>query len=77
LLERCEAVPRVPTLLIHARDDLVCRPEGAAALRARLPASQLQWLDGGGHDPAHPAMAAAVASALARFAATREWLADR
>lgn len=74
LLERCDAVPRVPTLLIHARDDLVCRREGAAALHARLPGSQLQWLDSGRHDPAHPAMAAATAAALDRFAATSEFV---
>lgn len=65
LLERCEAVPRVPTVLLHARDDAVCRPEGALALQARLPHARLRWLDEGGHDAAHPAMQAAVAQALA------------
>lgn len=69
LLERCEAVPRVPTVLLHARDDAVCRPAGALALHARLPHARLQWLDAGGHDAAHPAMQAAVASALADLAA--------
>lgn len=69
LLERCEAAPRVPTVLLHARDDAVCRPEGALALHARLPHARLHWLDGGGHDAAHPAMQAAVAHALADFAA--------
>lgn len=68
LLERCEAVPRVPTLLLHARDDLVCRAEGAHLLHARLPGSRLQWLDAGGHDAAHVAMQAAVRAALERFA---------
>lgn len=69
LLERCEAVPRVPTLLIHARDDLICPAAGAAALHARMPHAQLQWLAEGGHDPAHPAMAGATVAALDRFAA--------
>jgi proline iminopeptidase len=69
LLERCGTAPRVPTLLIHARDDHVCRPEGAAALHAQLPGSRLQWLDRAGHDPAHPAMAAAFAAALDCYAA--------
>jgi proline iminopeptidase len=68
LLDRCAALPRVPTLLLHSRDDRVCRPEGAHALHARLPHSRLQWIDGAGHDPAHPAMAAAMRAALDRYA---------
>jgi proline iminopeptidase len=68
LLERCEAVPRVPTLLLHARDDLVCRADGARLLQARLPGSRLQWLEGGGHDAAHAPMQAALRAALDRFA---------
>lgn len=68
LLERCEAVPRVPTLLLHARDDRVCPPQAAALLHARLPASQLLWIEQAGHDAAHPAMVRAVVEALARYA---------
>lgn len=69
LLERCEAVPRVPTLLIHARDDRICPAEGAIALHQRLPHAALQWVDEGGHDPAHQLMAGATVAALDRFAA--------
>jgi proline iminopeptidase len=69
VLERCEAVPRVPTLLLHARDDLVCRPEGAALLHARLPGAHLQWLAAGGHDAAHLPMQTALRAALDRYAA--------
>lgn len=69
LLERCEAVPRVPTLLLHARDDRICPPEGAERLHERLPQSQLEWVDEGGHDAAHPAMVAAMMGALDRYAA--------
>lgn len=68
LLERCEAVPRVPTHLIHARDDRICPPEGAQALQNRLPHATLQWIDGAGHDAGHPAMIAAVMNALASYA---------
>lgn len=68
LLERCEAVPRVPTQLIHARDDRVCPPEGALALQRRLPHATLQWVDHAGHDAGHPAMVAAVVGALAGYA---------
>jgi len=70
LLDRCEAVPRVPTRLIHARDDRVCPPEGTLALQRRLPHATLQWVDGAGHDAGHPAMIAAVMNALAAYAAT-------
>jgi proline iminopeptidase len=69
LLERAEALPRVPTLLLHARDDRVCRPEGAQALHERLPHSALRWIDHGGHDAAHPAMIAATVAALDHYAA--------
>lgn len=69
LLQRCEAVPNVPTLLLHADDDRICPPAGATALRARLPHAQLRWLHGAGHDPAHPAMAAAKVQALDHCAA--------
>lgn len=64
LLQRCAEVPRVPTLLIHGRADRVCRPESATLLHHALPGSRLQWLDGVGHDAAHPAMQAAMAQAL-------------
>lgn len=67
LLERCEAVPRVPTRLIHARDDRICPPEGALALQRRLPHATLQWVDGAGHDAGHPAMVTAVMGALASW----------
>ncbi len=70
LLERCEVVPRVPTRLIHARDDRVCPAEGALALQQRLPHATLQWVDGAGHDAGHPAMVAAVMGALASYGET-------
>lgn len=73
LLERCEAVPRVPTLLLHARDDRICPAEGAIALHQRLPQATLQWVDEGGHDPAHPAMAGATVAALDHFAVHRDF----
>lgn len=61
----CVALPRVPTVLLHARDDLVCPAAGALALHAALPHASLRWLDTGGHDAAHPLMQAANAEALA------------
>lgn len=68
LLERLSALPRVPTLLLHSRDDAICPPEGAAAAHQHIPHSELRWVDGAGHDPSHPAMAGAMVEALDRFA---------
>jgi len=74
LLERCEAVPPVPTLLLHGDADRVCRPEGARALARRLPRARLQWIAGAGHDPLHPGMASAMVAALDRFAAQGDFV---
>jgi proline iminopeptidase len=68
LLQRLGALPRVPTLLLHSRDDRVCRPQAAQAVHERLAHAQLCWVDGAGHDPAHPAMASAMVAALDRHA---------
>jgi proline iminopeptidase len=73
LLERCEALPRVPTRLIHARDDRICPAEGAVTLHQRLPHATLHWVDEGGHDPAHPALVGATVAALDHFAARRDF----
>lgn len=70
LVARCSALPRVPTLLLHGRADRICPPEGAQALHAALPHATLRWIDAAGHDPADPAMAAAMIDALDRFATT-------
>ncbi|MDE1950354.1 MAG: alpha/beta fold hydrolase [Burkholderiales bacterium] len=76
LLERCAALPRVPTLLLHARDDLVCPAAGALELHARLPHARLQWTEQGGHDPSQPQMAAAMVAALDRYAADGRFAAE-
>jgi proline iminopeptidase len=70
LVDRCAGLPAVPTLLLHGRGDRVCPPEGAQALQHALPHAALRWIDGAGHDPAHPAMVAATVQALDRFAAS-------
>lgn len=69
LLDRCAAVPGVPTLLLHGLADRVCRPESAQAVQRRLPHSRVRWIEGAGHDPSHPAMVAAMVGSLERYAA--------
>ncbi len=73
LLQRCASVPVVPTLLLHADNDSVCRPEGALALRQQLPHAGLRWVSGAGHDAAHPAMVAATVQALDAYARSGRW----
>lgn len=65
LLARCAALPRVPTLLLHGRDDRICPPDGAQALAEAVPWLDLRWVPGAGHDPGHPAMGQAMREALA------------
>ena len=69
LLERSNGLPQVPTLMLHGTHDLVCRPEGAMALRTALPHSRLRWAEGAGHDPTQPAMVQLMVDALDSFAA--------
>ncbi len=68
LLDRCGALPPLPTLLLHGREDRICPPDGAVALSQRLPHAGLRWAESAGHDPAHPAMVALMVQALECFA---------
>jgi proline iminopeptidase len=72
LLERCDALPAVPTLIVHGTRDALCPPEGAQALASVLPGrATLQWAQDAGHDPTHPALAAAMEQALRDYADTQ------
>jgi proline iminopeptidase len=64
LLDRCDRLPAVPTLLLHGTEDRICRPEASVAVHQRLPHSRLRLVDGAGHDPTHPAMVQAMVEAL-------------
>jgi proline iminopeptidase len=68
LLQRCADLPRVPTLLLHGAEDRICPSAGARALLGAAPHAQWRLVDGAGHDPSHPAMAAAMVEALDRYA---------
>lgn len=64
LLERAAAL-RMPTILIHGTQDLVCPPENALQLQAVMPHARLRWVSNGGHTPADPGIAAALRQAVA------------
>jgi proline iminopeptidase len=73
LLERCDHVPRVPTLLLHGSADHICPPAGARALHERLGRGRLHWVADAGHNPAFPAMARAMRAALDHYAMHAEF----
>lgn len=58
----------LPTLLLHGRADLVCRPESSWLAAQAHRGARLQWIDGVGHDPYAPPMLAAARAALRAFA---------
>jgi proline iminopeptidase len=69
LLERCAGLPALPILLLQGTQDAICPPAGAAALGDALRGrASLRLVEGAGHDPAHPAMAQAMAQALREYA---------
>ena len=68
LLRAASLLHGVPTLLVHGRRDLICRPANAWRVHRTLAGSRLVWVDAAGHDPLHPAMAAALVAATDGFA---------
>jgi proline iminopeptidase len=57
-------------LFLHGSVDAVCRPVSAWQAHRACLGSRLAWAEGAGHDPYHPAMAAAMVGALNGYAAT-------
>jgi proline iminopeptidase len=68
LLTRAATLAAVPTAIVHGRLDWICLPQAAWDLHQTVPGSRLQWLDGCGHSPFEPAMARAMANAIAHYA---------
>lgn len=68
LFELVARLPQVPVAIVHGRLDAVCLPENAWRLHRAIPGSRLAWANGAGHEPFHPAMAAAWIEFLRRFA---------
>ncbi len=73
LLARAARLAMVPTAIVHGRLDWICLPQAAWELHQNLPGSRLQWLDGCGHSAFEPAMARAVADAIAHYAAHQQF----
>jgi proline iminopeptidase len=73
LLERARSLSAMPTAILHGRLDWCCLPQAAWDLHQHLPGSRLKWLDNCGHSPFEPAMAQALAEAIAHFAKHRQF----
>ena len=69
LVEALGSLPAMPVAILHGDADRVCPLANARRLQQRLPGSRLLIVPGAGHDPFHPAMAAALRQALDGFAA--------
>jgi proline iminopeptidase len=69
LLDALGALPAMPVAILHGDADRVCPPANARRLQRRLPDSRLHMAAGAGHDPFHPALAAALRQALDGYAA--------
>jgi proline iminopeptidase len=69
LLQRCALLPPRPLRLLHGTRDRICPPDGAGAVQRAAAHATLQWVEGAGHDPTHPAMVDAMVRALDAYAA--------
>lgn len=68
LLAQAQALSTVPCVVLHGRQDLVCRPVNGWAVHQAWPGSVMHWVDEAGHEPFHPAMQRAMQHQLACFA---------
>lgn len=77
LFELVARLPQVPVAIVHGRLDGVCLPENAWRLHRAIPGSRLAWANGAGHEPFHPAMAAAWIDFLRCFAERGDFAASK
>lgn len=69
ILRQCHKIPKkLPIMLIHGRQDLVCPPEAAYLLKQALPSAELTIVSDAGHLPKGNEMLDALVSASDRLA---------
>jgi proline iminopeptidase len=68
VLAAARALHGMPAAILHGDADRVCPPDNARLLQRCLPESRLRMVEGAGHQPFHPAMAAALTQALECYA---------
>ena len=62
------AMTGLPVAIVHGTQDRICHPDNARAVHTACAGSVLQLIEGCGHSPFAPAMAAALGEATGRFA---------
>lgn len=71
ILENCDRLHSIPTVIIHGRNDLVCPMEAAMKLRQALPGAEYIILPNAGHVAQGEEMIDALVSATDKFAEKR------
>jgi proline iminopeptidase len=63
-----DALHGLPLAILHGDADRVCPPRNARLLQRCMPGSRVRTVEGAGHEPFHPGMAAALTEALDCYA---------
>ena len=67
ILEQCNKIKGLPTVIIHGRNDLVCPVEAGLSLHLALPGSEFTVLPNSGHVALGPEMIDALVSATEKM----------
>lgn len=67
LLGNLWRVPRVPSIIVQGRQDMICPPAAAVAVAQKLEGAELELVAGAGHAASQPAMASRLCAAAARM----------
>lgn len=70
LLNGAAALAGIPTIIVHGRQDVICRPVMAYRLHQRIPGSRLVMVEAAGHIGGSPPMRAALVTATREIEAT-------
>ncbi|MBL8471068.1 MAG: prolyl aminopeptidase [Rhodocyclaceae bacterium] len=68
LLTEATRMGALPTVILHGRLDMVCRPQAAWRLHRALPGSRLYMAGSSGHSPFDTELSAGLVSSTAHFA---------
>lgn len=69
LLDQCDRICHLPTVIVQGRYDVVCPPMSAWDLHRALPQSELIFISDAGHSMSEPGIQSALIEASDRFSA--------
>lgn len=64
LLARLDRIRHIPAVIVHGRQDVICRPEASHTLAEGWPKAQLRLVAGAGHAMSEPAIAVELLRAV-------------